>query len=156
MTIVSTEDRSRPIWPACPSLGWAAGVHRLTGLPNGNALKSVAEAEAERAGAQTCTFIPGYDVDASGFETDADTKEDCCQDCWDNAKCASAVWLENTGGARQCWIKYGTARVASTKPTIQLCIPDGKPVRRTIETHVWFCFVTHFAIDWFVSFIVGP
>jgi len=33
-TVVS-EDKSRPAWPASPSMGWQSGVHTLTGLPNG-------------------------------------------------------------------------------------------------------------------------
>jgi hypothetical protein len=32
------EDTSRAVWPSCPASGWATGVHRLTGLPNGNPL----------------------------------------------------------------------------------------------------------------------
>eukprot|EP00937_MAST-01D_sp_MAST-1D-sp2_P002784 g2784.t1 len=33
MATVAAEDASRPVWPASPSPGWLAGVHRLTGLP---------------------------------------------------------------------------------------------------------------------------
>ena len=45
MTLVAAEDASRPIWPGCPSSGWASGVHRLTGLPNGLPLRSAIEVE---------------------------------------------------------------------------------------------------------------
>jgi len=38
LTVVAEEDKSRSIWPSCPALGWTAGVHRLTSLPNGNPL----------------------------------------------------------------------------------------------------------------------
>ena len=38
MDTVASEDRSRPVWPSSPSLGWAAGVNRLTGLPTGSPL----------------------------------------------------------------------------------------------------------------------
>ena len=38
MTVVAAEDRSRAVWPSCPALGWTTGVHKLTSLPNGNAL----------------------------------------------------------------------------------------------------------------------
>jgi hypothetical protein len=38
MTIVAEEDQSRAVWPSCPALGWTTGVHKLTALPNGNAL----------------------------------------------------------------------------------------------------------------------
>lgn len=30
------EDVSRVLWPSSPSIGWASGVDRLTGLPNGS------------------------------------------------------------------------------------------------------------------------
>ncbi len=32
---MAQEDPSRPQWPSNPSNGWASGVDRLTGLPNG-------------------------------------------------------------------------------------------------------------------------
>ena len=35
ITLVAETDPSRPVWPACPAEGWASGVNRLTGLPNG-------------------------------------------------------------------------------------------------------------------------
>lgn len=38
MTTVAREDRSRPVWPSCPSNGWVSGVVRGTGLPNGKPL----------------------------------------------------------------------------------------------------------------------
>lgn len=34
-------DDSRPLWPASPSAGWASGVDRLTGLPNGRTLAAL-------------------------------------------------------------------------------------------------------------------
>jgi beta-mannosidase len=39
MTIVTSEDSSRAIWPSCPAAGWASGVNRLSSLPNGKTLK---------------------------------------------------------------------------------------------------------------------
>merc|ERR1719221_1323951 len=39
MTHVAMEDHSRPIWPSCPSSGWAAGVRKLDSIPTGNPLK---------------------------------------------------------------------------------------------------------------------
>lgn len=39
MTHVAAEDKSRPIWPACPSAGWSAGVRKLDSLPTGGELK---------------------------------------------------------------------------------------------------------------------
>ena len=38
LRIVAEEDASRVIWPASHAQGWAAGVHTLTGLPNGRPL----------------------------------------------------------------------------------------------------------------------
>jgi len=38
MTVVADEDSSRAVWPSCPAIGWSTGVHKLTGMPNGNAL----------------------------------------------------------------------------------------------------------------------
>merc|ERR1712137_791132 len=40
MTQVAAEDRSRPIWPGCPSAGWSTGVRRLDSLPTGTPLAS--------------------------------------------------------------------------------------------------------------------
>ena len=38
LSLVSSEDSSRAIWPACPAQGFTSGVNRLTGLPNGEKL----------------------------------------------------------------------------------------------------------------------
>jgi beta-mannosidase len=38
VTVLVREDPSRVIWPSCPAYGWASGVERLTGLPNGKPL----------------------------------------------------------------------------------------------------------------------
>jgi beta-mannosidase len=35
-SLIAAEDPARPVWPACPSEGWASGVDMLTGLPNGS------------------------------------------------------------------------------------------------------------------------
>ena len=37
-TTLVSEDASRPVWPSCPSGGWASGADQLTGLPNGQPL----------------------------------------------------------------------------------------------------------------------
>ena len=42
MSALVAEDASRPVWPACPSMGWSGGVDRLTGLPNGRQLATYA------------------------------------------------------------------------------------------------------------------
>ena len=42
MTIVTSEDSSRAIWPSCPAAGWSSGVNRLSSLPNGKVLKPAA------------------------------------------------------------------------------------------------------------------
>jgi hypothetical protein len=38
MRLVAQLDRSRPIWPSSPASGWASGVDRLSGRPNGKDL----------------------------------------------------------------------------------------------------------------------
>ena len=40
MTTVASVDRSRPVWPSCPSNGWDSGVDRLSGRPNGKPLST--------------------------------------------------------------------------------------------------------------------
>lgn len=40
LSVVASEDSSRILWPSSPGDGWKSGVHRLTGLPNGNKLVS--------------------------------------------------------------------------------------------------------------------
>lgn len=40
LAIVAAEDPSRVIWPSSPGDGWASGVDRLYGLPNGGKLVS--------------------------------------------------------------------------------------------------------------------
>jgi len=39
MEVVAAEDKTTPIWPACPASGWRSGVNRLTGFPSGKPLK---------------------------------------------------------------------------------------------------------------------
>eukprot|EP01126_Amoeba_proteus_P030934 TRINITY_DN3046_c0_g2_i4.p1 TRINITY_DN3046_c0_g2~~TRINITY_DN3046_c0_g2_i4.p1 ORF type:complete len:906 (+),score=164.89 TRINITY_DN3046_c0_g2_i4:153-2870(+) len=39
ITTVIEADKSRPVWPSCPSFGYASGVDTLYGLPNGNELQ---------------------------------------------------------------------------------------------------------------------
>lgn len=39
MEVVAAEDKTTPIWPACPASGWATGVNRLTGFSSGEPLK---------------------------------------------------------------------------------------------------------------------
>lgn len=38
MTTVAMEDKSRPIWPGCPSSGWGNGVRKLDSIPTGSPL----------------------------------------------------------------------------------------------------------------------
>ncbi len=38
---IAAEDMTRPVWPASPSAGLAAGVYTLTGLPNGKPFRIV-------------------------------------------------------------------------------------------------------------------
>ena len=38
MSILTSEDSSRAVWPSCPAQGWRSGVNRLSSHPNGVAL----------------------------------------------------------------------------------------------------------------------
>ena len=51
MSIVTSEDSSRPIWPSCPAQGWASGVNRLSSLPNGKPLKPAGSSSSPLLGA---------------------------------------------------------------------------------------------------------
>ena len=53
MRVVGEEDQSRAIWPSCPSDGWASGVHKLTGMSNGEPLTTPDPTP------QRCTSVPG-------------------------------------------------------------------------------------------------
>ena len=53
MATVADEDKSRVVWPSCPADGWSAGVHKLTGLPNGEPLLTPDSTAAR------CTTVPG-------------------------------------------------------------------------------------------------
>ena len=46
---VATVDKSRPIWPASPSGGWASGVERLTSRPTGGRLTATSHYRAAGA-----------------------------------------------------------------------------------------------------------
>jgi len=158
MTLVAQEDASRPIWPGCPSKGWATGVHRLTGLPNGRPLSSAAEAEVEpelalaTAGstgalaaadgaemaastAPSCTFEPdvGYQNPAGGKSAPAASKESCCEQCWADKYCVVGVFLDKT-----CWMKYDNTGKVHKKGVVS-CVttktPHPPPKPHTMETH---------------------
>lgn len=78
---VVDEDKSRIIWPSCPAAGWASGVHRLTGLPNGGSLvtrnDSAKGGKIEvhgpyRQGAGISSINPGgsfYELEAPSFKS---------------------------------------------------------------------------------------
>ena len=111
---MADEDPSRPIWPACPSKGWKAGVDQLTGLPNGKPLSmkvevmeegggeqplsaavAVAAAAASPAPAQ-CTPIVDVDYgkgtnwlskDCSGHGSKAANAACCCDACTEQTGC---------------------------------------------------------------------
>eukprot|EP00117_Sycon_ciliatum_P026411 scpid28634/ scgid21686/ Beta-mannosidase; Lysosomal beta A mannosidase; Mannanase len=46
MTVVMQEDKSRPIWPSCPAIGWTAGVHALDATPTGDVLTTPNDARS--------------------------------------------------------------------------------------------------------------
>jgi hypothetical protein len=53
---MAAEDPTRPIWPASPSPGWADGVDRLWGTPNGQPLVSYGGGHAYFAGQEWHRF----------------------------------------------------------------------------------------------------
>lgn len=53
MRVVGDEDASRAIWPSCPAAGWSTGVHKLSGMANGQALTTPDPTS------QRCTSVPG-------------------------------------------------------------------------------------------------
>ena len=70
MTTVAEEDPSRVIWPASPSQGWASGVDRLSGHPNGQPL--VNQKWCGRLGCEDTKELHGpYLGDGGGLPTDA-------------------------------------------------------------------------------------
>ena len=102
---IAAEDPSRVIWPSCPSLGWATGVHTLTGLPNGNALKiisaggvaAVRRVPCAASAGTACTLVEGADYDSGGQygNTPAATAQACCDLCAEagSARCyAASFW----------------------------------------------------------------
>jgi beta-mannosidase len=142
MTLVAAEDGSRPIWPGCPSTGWHSGVHRLTGLPNGQPLVSVAEAEAAQAlmpasaaDTPSCSFEENSDYQnpAGGKSTLALSKEKCCERCWADRYCVVGVFAGS-----KCWIKYdNTGKVHKVGATacVTTKTPHPPPKPHKMETH---------------------
>ena len=53
MTILTSEDSSRAVWPSCPAQGWRSGVNRLSSHPDGVKLNP---APASRASAEVDAF----------------------------------------------------------------------------------------------------
>ena len=41
LRVVVEEDKSRPVWPSCPAIGWKAGVHALDATPTGAPLETL-------------------------------------------------------------------------------------------------------------------
>ena len=70
MTTVAEEDKSRVLWPASPSQGWASGVDRLSGHPNGRPLRN--QKWCGRLGCPDTKELHGpYKGDGGGLPTDA-------------------------------------------------------------------------------------
>lgn len=75
--IVASEDQSRPIWPSCPSKGWASGVNRLTGLPNGKPLKIVSGNSAELKIRGNFSFVRIDKAGAGDSTTGVQARQSC-------------------------------------------------------------------------------
>lgn len=141
LAVVAANDDSRPVWPACPSLGWASGVDRLTGLPNGSpaglvpvappgqhATRDHATAPIEIAASPSdgnCSFVPDVDIPGACTSAPSPTPADCCAQCYaaGTSVCWAAVWSQNA-----CYFK-SVAKSFTTSPGAVACWPtrDGPP-----------------------------
>lgn len=111
---IADEEPSRPLWPACPSTGFAGGVDRLTGLANGRplVLKSAAgltPAPAPVAAtlpalppAAACTPYANADYAQGAIWVDAPAADlgACCDACTAQAGCVAGVLYQNV-----CYMK---------------------------------------------------
>jgi len=135
---VVEEDVSRPVWPSCPSNGWAAGVGRLDSHPNGSPLGLLPNARPPPPAADdavgACTFTDAMDVDGDGDPNPEPgaSAQACCDLCAQRQPlCASVVFVP---GDNQCYFKYdgGQPWPRANRTT---CILQGRSTRNTIEVH---------------------
>ena len=155
---VADEEPSRPLWPACPSSGFAHGVDRLTGLPNGNPLvvKSVGAQQVLRhappigrggGGPPGCTPFSGVDYAQGSLWVDAPavTPDDCCTACTAQPGCLAGVLYEGV-----CYMKNATmvAKPSWSQGAVSVWVGEGPPVtppaagqcngQLTLETHGYY------------------
>jgi beta-mannosidase len=118
---IADEDPSRPVWPACPSTGWASGVDRLTGLPNGRPLvmhtgatggvavdyRAASRAAPARprgvaAPAATCQTVADVDYGKGQIWVDAPANDlqGCCDACTAQPGCLAGVLYQGV-----CYMK---------------------------------------------------
>jgi len=144
LAVVESEDMSRALWPSCPADGWSSGVWRLSALPNGYPLgllpkavntnvhiQSPLPANIFIGGPVLCNFTNNTDVQniTGGMMLAANSTNQCCELCWQDTFCTSAVYWEQV-----CYIKYGGTPVSAEGRT--MCVPINKPPPPvTIETH---------------------
>lgn len=153
LTVVVEEDKSRVVWPSCPSGGWTSGVDRLTSLPNGSplglgpriavGLEMPRSTEPVTVGSDTCDFQVNVDYDQGTFWTHpkANSPQECCDACKADSECVVAVlasglcWFKkdcknpvHAPGRTSCW-PQGHGPIPPTPPA-----PPTPP--HTIETHV--------------------
>ena len=126
---IAAEDPSRAIWPSCPSLGWATGVHTLTGLPTGGPLKIItrASAGAPCPGAPACTQVQFQDYDQGfvGTVVQVATPAACCAECQaaGSAACFAATFWQGS-----CYFKpAGTAFTYSSNGAVSVFPPGSTP-----------------------------
>lgn len=154
MTVVASEDVSRPAWPSCPAQGWSSGVDRLTSFPNGQPMHTAGksavvpgraaasdEVAARVVGAcvgstATCTSYTGLDY-AQGVinkTAAAKTAQECCDACAADSTCFAASFVASTA---TCWFKPDGGKSFTWTDGVTSVFPPGHaapplPVR-TIE-----------------------
>lgn len=158
-TTIAQEDTSRPVWPSCPSVGWTTGVDMLTGLPNGQPLKTRPSSIDRNSlpprsvdegifrfytapcgsAAGNCTYVDGLDYDQGfiGKEPAAPDAPTCCNLCEaDPTNCYAASFYEGT-----CYFKPPNKPFSWGNGVISVFPPGAVPPptpARTIETHGYY------------------
>jgi hypothetical protein len=125
VTTIAEEDPTHPVWPSCPSSGWASGVDRLWGLPNGSpaGLKVISSSGNSSAGAAASGLVPcsslpewegvrsgdgdasclaqpngryhGFPVSLFNVPTPVSGPQDCCNLCANTTACVVAIYASN-------------------------------------------------------------
>lgn len=99
---VAQEDDSRILRNGCPFLGYASGVHRLTGFPNGRPLTEGRPITPSYA----CAFRTDVDISSDSIATfPCSDQYQCCARCQADDRCAASVQYEGT-----CYLKAAASQ----------------------------------------------